>query len=110
MIEITIETATHANQMGYTDVNPFEIVKKNTTRKLTIREMKCELVDMDKSFIPGGFLGNFINQETQKWAITTNEEGSIREIRLNKKGEWKDPLGNKYFIDNHPVKFYDYNF
>ena len=102
----------YANHIGWSDINPFEIIKRNTERKLTIRSMKCEQKHTyeDLGFIPGGFVGHCANQSNQEWEITSNPDGYVTEIRLNKKGEWKDKHGARYRLGEKPVKFYDYNF
>jgi hypothetical protein len=109
--EITVEEATHANQYGYSDVNPYEIVKKNTPRKMMVREMVAEL---DSSFVPdvsvGGFVGHFKNNHEQSYSYKSNPSHPEIAIRLDKKGNWKDKWGNKYNLSNKPHKFHDYNF
>lgn len=101
----------YANKLGWTDVEPFEVIKKCTERKLTIRSMNCE---RDESWTPewhvGGFAGHCSNQYDQKWFITPNEEGYTTDIRLGKDGVWKDKHGGKYKVSDTPYKFYDYNF
>lgn len=101
-----------ANHIGWSDINPFEVVKENTARKLTIRSMTSERKHTfeDLGFIPGGFVGHCSTQSNQEWDITSNPEGRLVEIRLNKKGEWKDKYGARYRLSDVPVKFYDYNF
>lgn len=101
----------YANHIGWSDINPFEVIKENTARKLTIRSMNCERKNMEKlQFHVGGFSAHCSNQHEQEWEITSNAEGSIYEIRLNKKGEWRDKHGRLYRLADAPVKFYDYNF
>ena len=101
----------YANRYGYTDVEPHEIIKQNTLRKMTIRTMNS---DLDLNWVPevhpGGFCANISNQNKQKWIITPRENGAVYTIRLHKDGIWKDSYGNKYNISEYPVRFYDYNF
>jgi hypothetical protein len=100
-----------ANHIGWTDINPYEIIKKNTDRKLTIRAMECERKNMEKlTFHIGGFSAHCSNQSEQEWDIKSNPESYVKEIRMNKKGEWKDKYGAKFVLGERPVKFYDYNF
>lgn len=101
----------YANKLGWTDCTPFEVIKQNTERKYTVRLMNTE---RDPNWTPechvGGFCAHVSNNYEQKWIITSNPEGYTTEIRLNKKGEWKDKYGARYNISDHPVKFHDYNF
>lgn len=98
----------YANKHGYSDVDPYEIVKINTERKMTIRYMNAELVQAP-TFQVGGFSAH-ANNYAQKWEITSDETAPEFAIRLNKKGEWKDKHGGRYVISEAPSKFYDYNF
>jgi hypothetical protein len=100
-----------ANRCGYTDVNPNEIIKKNTAKKFTIRSMNAELsADWKPETIIGGFLGNTINNHDQQYTYSSDENGTVREIRMHKNGQWKDIYGNRYDVSTAPIKFYDYNF
>ena len=101
-----------ANKLGYTDVYPFEIIKVNTARKLTVREMDAEL---DKDFkcetVIGGFAGHTTNNHAQSYAYSSNEKNEVREIRYSVKNKiWTDKYGNRYSLAAAPYKFYDYNF
>lgn len=100
----------YANHIGYSDVNPFEIVRKISEKTIEIRAMNA---DRDSSwqpdFVPGGFCGTVVNQRDQRWIISSNPDSPIVRIRLGKLG-WKDANGRRYQLSNEPVKFYDYNF
>ena len=100
----------YANHYGYSDVNPFEIVRRISEKTLEIREMKAERDNSWKpDFVQGGFCGTVVNQREQRWIINSNSESRVFRIRLGKKG-WKDSNGNRYGLSDKPVKFYDYNF
>lgn len=100
-----------ANFVGYTDIRPYEIVKVVSDKCLEIREMDCEKDPSFKiDFIPGGFCGHVVNNNQQKWIITSNPENSTKRIRRHKNGNWKDAHGNRFVLDVKPKKFYDYNF
>lgn len=117
-------TQKYANHYGYTDVNPYEIIKVVSDKTIVIREMNTEEIKWDKDIVQGGFSHRVTNQEDQKWNITSNEDAPLIRIRLNKSGTircssrkiyvpnyiWKDKYGNKYHLSDTPVKFYDYNF
>jgi hypothetical protein len=50
-----------------------------------------------------------VNQNQQRWLISSNPEGRVFRIRLGKRG-WKDSSGSRYVLADQPQKFYDYNF
>jgi len=100
----------YANHIGYSDVNPFEIIRKVSDKTLEIRAMNAERDSTFKpEFVAGGFFGTVTNQRAQKWTITSDLTARAVRIRLGKQG-WKDANGNRYQLSDEPVKFYDYNF
>lgn len=100
----------YANHYGYSDVNPFEVVKVISDKTIEVRAMDSE---QDPSWVPnwrvGGFAGHCSNQQEQKWFIKSNPENPVVRIRLGKRG-WKDKHGRKFGLSEQPVRFYDYNF
>jgi hypothetical protein len=99
-----------ANCYGYSDVNPYEVVRVVSEKTLEIRAMKCERDPSWKMEVnPGGFCANVSNQNDQKWFITSDESYPVSRIRLGKNG-WKSKGGSKFVLSDAPVKFYDYNF
>lgn len=99
-----------ANHIGYSDINPFEVINKVSDKTMDIRAMDAVLDPSFKpEFVPGGFSAICLNNGCQKWIITGNTENRVVRIRLGKNG-WKDKFGNKYMLDTEPVKHYDYNF
>lgn len=100
----------YANHYGYSDVNPYEIVRQISDKTLEIRAMNAERDPSWKpNFVPGGFCGTVTNQSEQQWIITRDENAQVVRIRLGKHG-WKDAHGRRYQLSDEPVKFYDYNF
>ena len=100
----------YANHIGYSDVNPYEVVRRVSDKTLEVRAMNAERdPSWNPDFVPGGFFGTVVNQSEQKWVITSDENGRVVRIRLGKQG-WKDAHGNRYQHSDEPVKFYDYNF
>jgi hypothetical protein len=100
----------YANECGWSDVSPYEVVRVVSGKTLEIRPMKAELDETWKpDFVPGGFHGTVVNQDTQRWIITPNPDAPIRRIRLGKRG-WKDKHGHRFALANEPRCFYDYNF
>ena len=101
----------YANQIGYSDVNPFEVVRVISDKTIEIRAMDAERDESVKmNFIPGGFSAHCDNQADQKWNITSNEENPVFRIRLSKNRGWQDKYGQRFKLANAPRKFYDYNF
>lgn len=100
----------YANHFGWTDVNPYEVLKVVSDKTLVIREMDA---DRDESvalnFEVGGFSAVCTNMSDQKWNIKSNESNPVIRIRLGKRG-WKDAHGRKFGLSDHPRKYYDYNF
>jgi hypothetical protein len=100
----------YANHIGYSDINPFEVVRVISDKTLEIRAMDAERDESVKlDWVVGGFSGICLNQRDQNWFITSNEQNRVTRIRLGKQG-WKDAHGRKYQLSDEPVKFYDYNF
>lgn len=101
----------YANHIGWSDVNPFEVIKVISDKTIEVREMEAvrdESVKME--FIPGGFSAHCTNQSDQKWIITSDESNPVIRIRLSVKKGWRDRTGRRFVLQDEPVKFYDYNF
>jgi len=99
-----------ANHIGYSDVEPFEIVCWVSPKTIEIREMDAERDESVKmEFHVGGFSAHCSNQRDQKWFIKSNPSNPVIRIRLGKKG-WQDRHGRRFKLDDKPTKFYDYNF
>lgn len=100
-----------ANHYGYSDVNPFEVVKVVSDKTIEVREMDAERDESVKmEWVAGGFAGHCTNQHDQKWHITSNNSNPVVRIRLSKSGVWKDKHGRKFGLSDQSVRFYDYNF
>ena len=112
-MEINTEINTkpkYALHIGWTDVEPYEIIKHITERTIEIRRMKTE---RDPTWEPvaivGGFSAHIVNNEDQRWIFSSDPERTVFRIRLGKKG-WKAAFGDKFVLAFKPRKFYDYNF
>jgi hypothetical protein len=104
-------TEKFANHIGYSDVNPFEIVKVVSDKTIEVREMDAtEDKSVKMEFIPGGFSAVCTNIRDQKWKITSDNTAPVIRIRLNKNGKWKCKDGRRFSLSATPTKFYDYNF
>lgn len=100
----------YANHYGWSDVNPFEVIKVVSDKTIEIREMDAdrdETVKMD--FVAGGFSAICTNPYDQRWVIKSDPTAPVIRIRLGKNG-WKDKHGRKFKLADAPSKFYDYNF
>lgn len=101
----------YANHIGYSDVEPHEVVRVISDKTIEIRRMEAEELPWDKEWYAGGFAGHLANQRDQKWNITSApEKFKVFRIRLHKNGEWRDSDGRRFRLADKPVKFYDYNF
>jgi len=100
----------YANECGYSDVHPYEVISKPTEKRYKVRAMKVGKQKTKLDFHVGGFLAHCSNQNAQEWDIESDPEGKVFDIRLQKNGTWKDANGRRFNISDTPVKFYDYNF
>jgi hypothetical protein len=99
----------YANKMGYTDIHPYEIVRKVSEKTLEIRAMDTVLDPAWKMVAHvGGFCANVVNNGGE-WIITSNPENTVIRVRLGKKG-YKNKYGERFVLSSEPEKFYDYNF
>jgi hypothetical protein len=98
-----------ANHYGYSDVNPYEIVRRVSDRTIEVRRMDATIdPSWKRVFIPGGFCGHTANNGSQKWVIVSNPQNQVIRIRLTKKG-WNHK-GMRFQLADKPVHFYDFNF
>ena len=99
----------YMNKLGYTDIHPYEIVRKVSEKTLEVRAMDAVL-DPNWKMVAhiGGFCAHVVNNGG-KWIITSNPENAVERVRLGKKG-YKDKYGERFSLSSEPVKFYDYNF
>lgn len=102
----------YANHIAYSDINPFEIVRRISDRTIEIRSMNAVRANPENNlgFIPGGFCGHHADQHEQEWTITSNPAARIKRIRLHKDGKWHCKDGERFVLAVAPRKFYDYNF
>jgi hypothetical protein len=100
----------YANEICYSDVNPFEIVKVVSDNIIEVREMKAEELPWKKDFYHGGFFGHVANQKDQKWKITSNEDAPVYRAHKRKDGYFWSKSARKFRLANAPYKFHDYNF
>lgn len=110
-LEIKVNDMQYANQIGYSDVSPFEVVRAVSDKTLEVRAMTAERdPEWQPNFIPGGFSAHCANNYDQRWIITSDETNPVIRIRLSKNNGWQDAGHNRYKLAEAPRKFYDYNF
>lgn len=101
------EKPKYANRYGYSDVEPYEIVRWVSETCIEIRFMNTVLSpDWKPNWVPGGFSAICTNISEQKWIITSNPANPVTRIHKGKKG-WKQ---GEFRLSHEPVKYYDYNF
>lgn len=105
-------TLPYANHFGFSDVHPYEIVKRVSDICLEVRRMKSERSNPENNlgFEAGGFFGHSSRQNEQEWKIESDPSQKPYRIRLRKDGHWYDPWGNRYGLSATPKRFHDYNF
>lgn len=115
-VAVTLANATHANQYGYSEVYPFEIVRIISETTVEIRRMRTEKDPEWKPEISvGGFAGHCSNQHKQTWLYFSDESAPVIRMRKVKPSyrngfrNWKSAYGY-HKLDTKPVYFYDYNF
>jgi hypothetical protein len=94
----------YCNYHGYSDAEPYEVVEVVNFKCVVVRKMKAELSQAPVHHI-GGFLAHTEN-DTQKWDITSDPDGTTLKIFLGKHG-WSR---GQFRMNDNPIKFYDYNF
>lgn len=100
----------YANHIGWSDVNPYEIVRWVSEKTVEIRAMNATLDEnWNGKFVSGGFSARCINQDTQRYEYSSNHSNRIIRMRLRKNGHWYSSQG-RHNISDEPYKFYDYNF
>ena len=100
----------YANESGYSDMYPYEIVKVVSENTIEIRPMDTERDDsVELKWVSGGFAGHCVNQAQQKWFYKSNPDNPVRRIRRRKDGYFYNHC-NRVYLEQEPRKFHDYNF
>lgn len=109
MTNATTTELNYANEYGWSDVTPYEIVRRVSDKTLEVRAMAATPKGTNLKFEVGGFCAHCTNQNEQEWEIFSDPSRPVIRIRLGKSG-WKDASGNRFQLAAAPRKFYDYNF
>ena len=111
------EVGMGVTELGWSDAYPWEIIKVISSRKIILRRMKAERDPAWKpEMIAGGFSGHCINNNSQRWIITSDQSGKIKVATLRKNNKWiwlGDPATGscaKGLRLGEARYFYDYNF
>ena len=100
----------YANESGYSDMYPYEIVKVVSENTIEIRPMDTERDDsVELKWVSGGFAGHCVNQGEQKWFYKSNPDNPVKRIRRRKDGYFYNTC-NRVYLEQEPRKFHDYNF
>jgi hypothetical protein len=103
-------TEKFANHIGYSDINPYEIVKVISDKTLEVRPMDCQRdTSVKMNFEIGGFSCFCSNIQDQKWFIKSDPEARVIRIRKRKDGFFYYK-SFRFTLSDKPRKFYDYNF
>lgn len=102
-------TELFANRFGWSDVEPYEIVRIVSDKCIEVRLMDTGENKTKMDWVSGGFTGHCTNQNAQDYDYTSNPDNPVSKIRLNKRG-WQNSDGQRFGISEKPYKFHDYNF
>lgn len=101
----------YANEYGYTDVHPYEIIRHVSDKMIEVRRMNATLSpDWKPNFEVGGFVGHVTNNSEQKWIYESDPLAPVVRIRLTKKGWKRSKSSSTFRLSTTPRKFRDYNF
>jgi len=107
-----MEIKAYANRSGYTDVEPYEVVRVVSDICVEVRAMKTVQTKFPSDFHAGGFVGHYSdNRSGQEYDYFPNEEAKPFKIRWSKANrQWQLGKHMRFSMADKPYKFYDYNF
>ena len=94
---ISLQEAKYANQKLYSDVIPFEIIRKISDKTIEVREMDVKRHPDARCF-------------EQNWIITSNPDNEVIRIRKNKHNQWRSQGKARFSLAVEPSHYYDYGF
>jgi hypothetical protein len=104
-------TQRFANELGYSDVRPYEVVRIVSDKCIEVRSMNAERDPNWKAeWVSGGFAGHCVNNDKQQWVITSDPDGRVERIRLHRDGEWRTKYKQRFALADEPIRHYDFNF
>jgi hypothetical protein len=99
-----------ANMYGYSDVEPYEVIRAISSKTIEVRRMTATLSpDWKPEINAGGFAGHCSNQQSQVWIYAVDESAPVIRARLRKDGYFHSTYG-QHRLAKAPRKFHDYNF
>ena len=99
-----------ANHIGYSDVNPYEVVKVISKLTVEIRQMDTKQTVFPKQFEIGGFSAHCSDNYNQEYIFTSRDNYPTIRIRWSKANNRWQHSGMTFRMSDTPEKFYDYNF
>jgi hypothetical protein len=76
-------TAKFANNYGYSDVTPYEVVKTVSEKCIEVRAMDYEQTVFPSQFHVGGFSANCADQDKQDYNYTSNTDNTVIKVRYS---------------------------
>ena len=107
-----MEIKAYANLSGYTDVTPYEVIRKVSDICVEVRAMKTKQIRFPQDVRVGGFSAHTVdNRSGQDYEFSSNPEAEIFRIRWSKANrQWQKGKYMRFRMADKPYKFYDYNF
>ena len=101
----------YINHQMYSDVQPYEIIKRVTKLKMIIRAMKVNDIPLNKPyFYIGGFSAHCPNQHDLVYLIESDKTRPEISVKWSEsKGYWINQ-GRVFVESSRPIYFYDINF
>lgn len=96
-MSIALQDAKFANKILFSDVIPFEIVRKISDKTIEVREMDVKRHPDARCF-------------EQDWIITSNPANEVIRIRKNKHNQWRSKNKIRFSLAVEPSYYYDYGF
>lgn len=102
----------YANQHGYTDVHPYEVLRTISPICVEVRAMRTVQTRFPKDVRIGGFSAHTVdNWEGQDYDYFPDETQPITRIRFSRANrQWQKGKYMRFYMSDKPYKFYDYNF
>ena len=106
------EIKKYANRSGYSDVEPYEVVRIVSDICVEVRAMKTKQIRFPQEVHVGGFSAHVAdNRSGQEYEYSSNEEAKPFKIRWSRANrQWQAGKYNRFRMADEPYKFYDYNF
>lgn len=96
----------YVSERLYTDVKAYEVVKVISDKIVEIRELKATPITTPQQFVPGGFVGTYLDNTNQTYHFESDTTNPIKRLHLSNRGWGK----GRFVMRDTPYKFHDYNF